>query len=90
MCVKSDIAHLFSRLLSRTVDARSLTVPGGKTIMLIIREGVAYIPNPELAKILPNVTRTAMEVIRNTYGIVVEQVSLDACVSRPPSITQSQ
>lgn len=58
-----------------TVDARSLTVPGGKTIMVIVRDGVVFIPNPELAKILPNITRTAMEVIRNTYGIVVEQVS---------------
>lgn len=61
------------------VDARTLTIPGGKIIILIIREGVPYIPNPELAKILPNVTRTAMEVIRNTYGIIVEQVRHAVC-----------
>lgn len=31
-------------------------------------------PNPELAKILPAVNRTAMEHFRTTYGISVTQV----------------
>jgi len=57
------------------VDARRLSLPNGQQIYFIVRDGMALLPNPELAKILPAVSRTAMEHIRNTYGISVEQVS---------------
>ena len=56
------------------VDARMFTLPNGSPIYVFVREGVVYIPNPELAKILPVVSRTAMENIRTTYGITVYQV----------------
>ena len=58
-----------------TVDARMFTLPNGSPIYVFVREGLVYIPNPELAKILPAVSRTAMENIRNSYGITVYQVS---------------
>ena len=56
------------------VDTRRLTLPNGNHLYLLVKEGVAHLPNPELAKILPAVSRTAMEHIRNSYGITVEQV----------------
>ena len=51
-----------------------ITLANGSPIFVFVREGVVYIPNPELAKILPVVSRTAMENIRTTYGITVYQV----------------
>ena len=51
------------------------TLPNGAPIYVFVREGLVYIPNPELTKILPAVSRTAMENIRNSYGITVYQVS---------------
>jgi hypothetical protein len=59
---------------SPSVDARMFTLPNGSPIYVFVREGLVYIPNPELAKILPAVSRTAMENIRNSYGITVYQV----------------
>ena len=56
------------------VDARRVTLLGGNFLYVIVKDGVALLPNPELAKILPAVSRTAMEHIRNSYGISVEQV----------------
>lgn len=65
------LPHLIS-----PVDARMLTLPNGSPIYVFVREGLVYIPNPELTKILPAVSRTAMENIRNTYGITVYQVCI--------------
>lgn len=56
-------------------DARKLTLPSGTVIYILVKEGSPYLPNPELAKILPAVNRTAMEHFRNSYGISVSQAS---------------
>ena len=63
-----------------SVDARMFTLPNGSPIYVFVREGLVYIPNPELAKILPAVSRTAMENIRNSYGITVYQVGVSVHV----------
>ena len=62
--------------ISVLVDARQVVLPNGHFLYVIVKEGMALLPNPELAKILPAVSRTAMEHIRNSYGISVEQVSV--------------
>ena len=71
----SLITYMYSYLFFLpAVDARMFTLPNGSPIYVFVREGLVYIPNPELAKILPAVSRTAMENIRNSYGITVYQV----------------
>ena len=69
VCTECHV-HIFSPL----VDARRLALPNGSSIFVLVKEGVIYLPNPELAKILPAVSRTAMDHIRNSYGITVTQV----------------
>ena len=56
------------------------SLANGSPIYVFVREGLVYIPNPELAKILPAISRTAMENIRNSYGITVYQVTRSACI----------
>ena len=62
---------LFSLSSGTTADARRLTLPNGSSLTLLVRDGVVYIPNPELAKLLPSITRNVMESLRSTYSITV-------------------
>ena len=57
------------------VDARRLTLQGGLQIIVLIKGGEAFIPNPELAKVLPVVSRTAMDQIRTQCGVTVTLAS---------------
>ena len=56
------------------MEARKLSLPNGVVLHILVKEGVVFFPNPELAKVLPAVNRTAMEHFRNSYGITVTQV----------------
>ena len=89
-CRMSSIAEStksMTILYFSAVDARMFTLPNGSPIYVFVREGLVYIPNPELAKILPAISRTAMENIRNSYGITVYQVSgLLTSLARPSVI----
>ena len=58
-----------------SVDARRLTLPNGSNLTLLVRDGVVYIPNPELAKLLPSITRNVMESLRSTYSITVHHAN---------------
>ena len=51
-----------------------MSLPDGNSLYVIIKDGVALLPTPELAKILPVVGWTAMKQIRNFYSISVERV----------------
>lgn len=62
--------------LNYAVDPRKVTLPNGAAIYFLVKEGAPYVPNPELAKILPAINRTAMETFRNAYGISVSQVGV--------------
>ena len=51
-----------------------MSLPDGNSLYVIIKDGVALLPTPELAKILPVLGWTAMKQIRNFYSISVERV----------------
>ncbi len=57
------------------MDIRQAPLPNGSSVFILVREGVAFLPNTEVTKILPIVGRTGMESIRYMYGITVHHAT---------------